>query len=518
MRRTYVLVILDGWGLGEKNESNPIYMARPQAINYIQENFPSGALQASGIAVGLPWEEEGNSEVGHLTIGAGKVLYQHLPRISLSINDGSFFENPALKSAFLHARKNKSSVHLVGLLTDGNVHASFKHLAALLEMAKKENCENLYLQLWSDGRDSSPHSTLNLLRKLDEEMKKFGIGRIASLTGRFWGMDRDGHWDRTEKAYEVLVGKPPRPAKSVEEVLKQARERNINDEFIEPAIINEPHPVQANDALIFFNFREDSVRQITEPFLNKNFNQFPRENLNNLFIATMTAYREESAASVAFPPEKVENPLGKVLSENGKLQLRIAETEKYAHVTYFFNGLKEKPYPNEYRVLVPSKSVAHHDDYPEMMAGAITDRTLAALNEGGFDFILVNYANPDLIAHTGNYEATLKAIKVVDNEVGKLLKSVLNQNHVLIITSDHGNAEELIDLKTGEPETKHDVNPVPFYLIGKEFQKKRPSSIDELSHLPNIGMLSDVAPTILELMDIPKPKDMTGESLLEQLI
>ena len=446
------------------------------------------------------------------------MLYQHFPRISLSVKDGSFFETPALKSAFLHARKNNSSVHLIGLLTDGNVHASFEHLAALVEMAKKENCENLYLQLWSDGRDGLPHSAPSLIKKLDEEIKKFGVGRIASITGRFWGMDRDNHWDRTEKAYEVLVGKLPRPPQSIEELLDKAEEKSVNDEFIEHAIINELHPLRTNDALIFFNFREDSVRQITEPFLNKDFNQFPRENLNNLFIVTMTAYREESAASVAFPQEKVENPLGKVLSESGRLQLRIAETEKYAHVTYFFNGLKEKPYPNEYRVLVPSKSAAHHDDYPEMMAGAITDRALAALNEGGFDFILVNYANPDMIAHTGNFEATLKAIKAIDAELERLVKSALNQNHILIVTSDHGNAEALIDLKTGEPETKHDINPVPFYLIGRKFQKKKPSPVDELSHLPNIGMLSDVAPTILELMNIPKAKDMTGESLLNQLI
>src|SRR3989344_1482521 len=274
-----ILVILDGWGLGAQDTTNPIYNVKPNSINYIKSHFPAGALQASGIAVGLPWEEGGNSEVGHLTIGAGKVLYQHFPRISLSVKDGSFFENPALKSAFLHARKNNSSVHLIGLLTDGNVHASFEHLAALVEMAKKENCENLYLQLWSDGRDGLPHSAPSLIKKLDEEIKKFGVGRIASITGRFWGMDRDNHWDRTEKAYEVLVGKLPRPPKSIEELLEKAEEKSVNDEFIEPAIINELHPLRTNDALIFFNFREDSVRQITEPFLNKDFNQFPRENL-----------------------------------------------------------------------------------------------------------------------------------------------------------------------------------------------------------------------------------------------
>ncbi len=515
MRRTYVLAILDGWGIGEANESNPIYVAEPKTIKYIEENFPVGALQASGIAVGLPWNEEGNSEVGNLTIGAGKTLYQHFPRISLAVRDGSFFENKSLVGAFSHAAKNNSAVHLIGLLTEGNVHASFEHVKALIELAKKENCKKLYLQLFTDGKDGPPHSASNLVKKLGEEIKKSGIGEIVSLSGRYFAMDRDNHWERTEKAYRALTefrgGKIP----VVEEFFKKSYEGNLNDEFIEPTPVNESHPVQSNDALIFFNFREDSMRQIVEPFLNSAFEKFPAKKFEDLFVATMTAYSEKFGAKVAFPPEKVGVPLGKTLADNNKIQLRLAETEKYAHVTYFFNGLKESPYPSEYRVLIPSRSTARHDENPEMMAQAITDRVLAALNEGGFDFIVVNYANPDIIAHTGNLEATVKAIKAVDKEIERLMKATLENNHILLITADHGNAEKLINPESGEPETKHNPSPVPIYLVGNEFKRIRKSSVGRLKI---IGLLSDVAPTILDLMKIPKPKEMTGESLLGQLL
>jgi 2,3-bisphosphoglycerate-independent phosphoglycerate mutase len=313
------------------------------------------------------------------------------------------------------------------------------------------------------------------------------------------------------------VGNASHPPKTLEEIMKSSYEKNINDEFIEPTAVSEPHPIKDNDAIIFFNFREDSMRQITEPFVNNQFDKFPRRTINNLFIATMTAYKDGWNAAVAFPPEKIENPLGKVLSQNNLTQLRIAETEKYAHVTYFFNGLQEEPFTGEYRILIPSRSVSHHDAYPEMMASQITDRVLIALNEGGFDFILVNYANPDIIAHTGNFEATVQAVKAVDREIGRLLKTALEKNHVVFITADHGNAEKLLDLQSGEPETKHDINPVPFYLVAKEYQKKQPAAEFAL-RLPVIGILADVAPTILDVMKIKKPAEMTGESLLDQLL
>lgn len=514
MKQTLVLVILDGWGIGQLNESNPIHMAEPKTMNYIRAYFPSAALQASGIAVGLPWEEEGNSEVGHLTIGAGKVIYQHFPKISMAIDDGSFFERPPLKEAFSRAAKNNSAVHLAGLLTEGNVHASLKHLAALIEMAKREKCAKLYLHLFTDGRDGPPQSALNLLSGVEEEIKKSGVGAIASIIGRYYAMDRDAHWDRTEKAYKALLGEAPQ-VQSPKEVIESAYKNGLNDEFVPPAIIGEPKPIKDNDSVIFFNFREDRMRQITEAFLNPEFNNFQTKKLSNVFIVTFTEYDVKRPGTVAFPNETIENSLGKVLADQGKTQLRIAETEKYAHITYFFNGLREKPFPNEYRVLIPSIKTPHQDERPEMMASQITDRALAALNEGQFDFILMNYANPDIIAHHGNYDATLKAIKTVDEQVEKLLKTALDGNHTLLITSDHGNAEELLNLKTGEVETKHDPNPVPIYLIAKKFEAKSPKNI--LSSLPVVGLLSDVAPTILDLMKVPQPKEMTGQSLLGQL-
>ena len=466
MKKTCILVILDGWGIGKLDESNPIYQAQSKTINFIEKNFPAGALQASGLAVGLPWEEEGNSEVGHLTIGAGRVLYQHYLKISQAIKDGGFFKNETLKKAFTHARENQSAIHLVGLLTEGSVHASFEHLIALLQMAKQENCPRVFLQLFADGRDSAPRSVIKLIQKLKDAA---GDVKIASLMGRYYGMNRDGHWERTENAYHALTLTDPNlKLKTLEEIAKSAYEEGLNDEFIEPSIMGEPHPIQDNDAVIFFNFREDRMIQLNEPFINPDFNKFPVKKWSNLFIATMTEYQEKFKTPTAFKTENVPNPLGKVLADNQKLQLRIAETEKYAHVTYFFNGLHKEPFPNEYQVLIPSAQVAHHDERPEMMAKAITDRALIALNEGGFDFILANFANPDMIAHTG------------------------------------------------ESQTKHDINPVPFYLVAKEYKKKNPSS--ERQNLRVIGMLSDVAPTVLELMNLPKPKEMTGQSLLEQLI
>ncbi|MDI6734369.1 MAG: 2,3-bisphosphoglycerate-independent phosphoglycerate mutase [Patescibacteria group bacterium] len=515
MKRTFVLVILDGWGLGKKDESNPIYAAKPKTIEYIEANFPSGALQASGIAAGLPWEEEGNSEVGHLTIGAGKILYQHYPKISLAVDDGSFFENPSLKNAFLHTKKNKSSLHLIGLLTSGNVHASFKHLIALIDMAKKNNAPSLFVHIFTDGRDSPPQSAQKFLNELQNELQKRELGEIASLSGRYYAMDRDGHWDRTEQAYR-LITEAKTPPQKIEQVLKKTYDRNLSDEFIEPAIIDEPHPIKSGDAVIFFNFREDRMRQITEPFLNPNFDKFPIQKINNLYVATMTEYQDKFPANAAFGKEKAESSLGKTLSENNKVQLRIAETEKYAHITYFFNGLQEKPFPNEYRVLIPSDNVAHREEHPEMRTRAITDRALIALKEGGFDFILMNYANPDIVAHTGNYDATVEAIKTVNQELERLLEAAFTNNHVVLITADHGNAEVVLDQKTGSVETKHNTNPVPFYLVAQEYKLLKPKEPGQ--RLRAIGLLSDVAPTILALMNISKPKEMTGQSLLDQLL
>jgi len=515
MRKTFILAILDGWGQGEFNESNPIYSAGLETIKEIENKFPSGALQASGIAIGLPWEEEGNSEVGHLTLGAGRVLYQYFPKISMTIEDGSFFEIPALKNAFAHARENNSAVHLVGLLTKGNVHASLDHLEALVEMAAKEKFQKLYLHLFSDGRDSPPRSVLYLFEKVQNILKNKNVGTVASLIGRYFAMDRDNHWDRTEKAYQTITGGIEKTA-GLEETVKNLYGKDLDDEYLEPVIF-EPHPIDTNDAVIFFNFREDSIRQLSEVFISPEFDKFPKKSLENVSVTTMTEYTEGQRAEFAFPKNRVQNPLGKVLSDKGLTQLRIAETEKYAHVTYFFNGLQEAPFPNEFRILIPSKTNIRQEENPEMMAREITDRAIVALKDGGFDFILINYANPDIIAHTGNYSATVEAVRVVDRELRRLIREVIAGDHALIITSDHGNAESVLNLQTGEPETFHDPSPVPVYLIAKQFEKPFSIQAAVQQKLPVIGILSDIAPTILELMGIPKPADMSGESLLGQL-
>ncbi len=510
-KRTIILTILDGWGIGKADESNPIHVVNPQNINYLKANFPSGILQASGISVGLPWAEEGNSEVGHLNLGAGKIIYQYYPRITLAIHDGSFFKNETLRRAFEHAQKYNSAVNLIGLLSEGNVHASFEHLISLIEFAKKENISKINLHLFTDGRDSSPNSALELLARLPKE------GKLASLSGRFYGMDREGHWERTQKAYSVLVGEGP-ITDNIENHIKKTYERKFSDEFVEPIRISAEASIKDNDALIFFNFREDRIRQLSSAFINPQFKNFPTKSLNNLYIMTMTQYDDEFKVPVAFPPEKIETCLGKVLSDKGKTQLRIAETQKYPHITYFFNGIREEPFKNEYRILIPSRSIIRQDEHPEMMANEVTTRAIESISEGVFDFILINYANPDIIAHTGNYEACLRVVRIIDEQIDKLIKTVLEHNAVLIITSDHGNIEKLFNPLTGLPETQHDPSPVPVYLVAKEFMRPRTEAEIRRSEKENTGILADVAPTILELMAISKPKEMTGQSLLRFLL
>jgi len=521
-KRTIILTVLDGWGIGRSDESNPIYVVNPPTINYLKANFPSGSLQASGISVGLPWGEEGNSEIGHLNLGAGRVIYQPYPRISLAIRDNSFFQNPALKNAFEHTKKYGSAINLVGLLSAGNVHASLEHLSALIEFAKKENVPQLNLHLFTDGRDSPPKSALDLLAQLPiGNLSVDSHYQLASLSGRFYAMDREGYWERTKKVYEVLIGEGP-VTDNIANHIKKTYERKLSDEFVEPVMLISPMgsigSIKNNDSIIFFNFREDRIRQLAAAFIDRNFSKFPIKPLNNLYIVTMTQYDKSFDVPVAFPPEKIETCLGKVLSDKGKIQLRIAETQKYPHITYFFNGMREEPFKNEYRILIPSRAIARQDEHPEMMAYEITQRVVESISEGVFDFILINYANPDIIAHTGNYEACLQVVKIIDEQIDKLVKTALEYNAILIITSDHGNIERLFDPLTGLPETQHDPNPVPIYLVAKEFRRPRNEVEIQKAEKESIGILADVAPTILELMGIPKPKEMTGQSLLRLLI
>lgn len=516
-KQTVVLVVLDGWGIGKGDASNPIHVVRPHNINFIKHNYPAGSLQASGIAIGLPWNEEGNSEVGHLTLGAGKVVYQHFPRISLAIKDSSFFKNQILLNVFAHAQKNNSAVHFVGLLTDSGVHAHIEHLDALLNLAAKSNFSNTHLHLFTDGRDSSPQGAAQFIEKIPQE-------KIATLVGRFFAMDRDFHWDRTLKAYNAIMGKGEKSDKTPSKLLQSFYNRDLTDEFIEPTIFKPEGAIKDNDSVIFFNFREDSIRQLAEMFVNpatgsdpetgqEQIHQIPK----NLYIATFTQYKSSFNLPVAFPAEEIANPLGKVLSDAGKVQLRIAETEKYAHVTYFFNGFKEPPFKNEYRVLIPSKDIAHLDEFPEMMASEITVRIVSALAEGVYDFILVNYANPDMIAHTGNFNAAMGAVKAVDTAIGVLTKAALEHNHVLIVTADHGNIERMIDPRTGLVEAKHDLSQVPFYLVRRGYERRKDEAAVKKIETSNVGVLSDVAPTILHLMGLPAPSEMTGVNLLNLL-
>lgn len=518
MKRTVILVILDGWGIGAADESNPIHITNPKSINYLKANFPAGTLQASGISVGLPWGEEGNSEVGHLNLGAGKIIYQRYPRISLAIRDGSFYKNQALKKAFEHAKKHNSSINLIGLLSGGNVHSSLEHLKALIKFAEQENIPKINLHLFTDGRDSPPHSALELLAQLPKENPLTGSGyKLASLSGRFYAMDRESYWERVQRAYKVLIGQGE-TTENVESHIKKVYERKLTDEFIEPIGIGpENRGIKDNDALIFFNFREDRIRELAEVFINEDFKIFPKKSFKNLYITTMTQYRDDFNVPVVFPPEKIETCLGKVLAEYNKSQFRIAETQKYPHITYFFNGLREEPFKNEYRALIPSKIIWHQEEHPEMMAPEITIRAVESIGENIFDFILINYANPDIIAHTGNYDACLKAVKVIDEQINKIVKSALEHNDFLIITSDHGNIERVIYSETGRPETQHNISPVPIYLVAKEFQRSKTEAEIRRSEKENVGILADVAPTILELMDIDKPKEMTGQSLLRFL-
>ena len=514
MKRQVILAILDGWGIGPKNESNPIYTQGTPNIDYIKNVFLSGSLQASGISVGLPWGEEGNSEVGHLTIGAGKVLYQHFPRITISIQDGSFDKNKVFLDAFGHAKKNKGALNLAGLITESNIHASIKHWIALINLAKKNDILKINLHLFTDGKDSEPKSFLKLLKQLKEETK--GGWEIGSISGRHYGLDRDNHWERTKEAYEAMVGNGAE-SKNIEEVVRQTYDKNLNDQQIQPTVISQKSAIQENDSLLFLDFREDSIRQIASAFILKNFSEFPVKKFSNLYLGTMTNYTDKFEVPVAYPAEKINNPLANALSENGKSQLHIAETEKYAHVTYFFNGYREQPFKNEYRILIPSKKISNYDERPEMQAAEITSRVIQSIEEKAFDFILVSYANGDMIAHTGNYNAAKIAVKIIDESVGALVRATIQNNAVLIITADHGNVENMLNPQTGEATTAHNPTPVPIYIVGNEFTRQKTQVEIDFAEKETIGILSDVAPTILEIMEIPQPKEMTGQSLLNIL-
>ncbi len=503
-----------------------MHEARTPTLDFIERNFPFTTLQASGVAVGLPWREAGNSEVGHLTMGSGRVIYHHLPRIINSIYDGSFFENPAFLRAIEHVAKNDSSLHLAGLVSSGSVHSYIDHLYALLELAERQKVKRVFLHVFTDGKDSPPKEGAKFLNTLEERIKtEHPEVKIASVVGRFYAMDRDEKWERIRVCYELLTEGKGQKISSTHEYLRESYEKGVTDEFVEPAFVptsvgttaGKPALIGEGDALIFFNFREDSMREITHAFADGSFDHFPRKKILNLFIATMTEYEKGVGVSAAFQTLDINWPLSRVLSEDGLTSLHIAETEKYAHITYFFNGGKEKPYPGEERVLIPSPVTAHFDDVPEMRAAEITSKILE--NFDRYDVLIANFANADMVGHSGNFKAAVQAVEIIDEKLGELLNAVLNSEGVMLITGDHGNIELKRDVISGEKLTEHSLNPVPLYLVGKVFKRKTPRSQEEILKQKSEvdGILTDIAPTIIELLSLAKPQEMTGKSLLDTL-
>ena len=510
-----MLVILDGWGIGEESKGNAITNAALPTFNKLDTYYPKIALQASGISVGLPWGEPGNSEVGHMTLGTGKVIYQNMPRITMAIQSGEFFKNSKILEAIQKAKKNNSAVHLMGLIGSGAVHSKLEHVHALLDILKDQKAKNVFLHIFTDGRDSPPNSGVEIIKELETHLKKKGIGKIASISGRYFGMDRNNNWDRIKKSYDAIVKGEGVKIENAEKYLSESYKKEIFDEYIEPAVVYENETpvrkIQNGDSVIFFNYREDRARQMTKAFTVPSFSKFTTEKLNNLSFVTMTQYEETLPVEVAFPPIKIEVCLGKIISKNKLNQLRIAETEKFAHVTYFFNGGNEEPYPGEDHVIIPSKDVSSFDKLPEMSANEITEKVIRNIERDKYDFILLNFANADIVGHTGDIKAGIKAVETIDKCLEKIIQAVLLKNGHLLITADHGNAEEMLNTHTGVNDTEHSANPVPLWYITPDNFSETPKEKEEAKVT---GLLSDIAPTILDIMHLEKPSEMTGESLL----
>ncbi|MFA6106601.1 MAG: 2,3-bisphosphoglycerate-independent phosphoglycerate mutase [Patescibacteria group bacterium] len=519
-----VLCVLDGWGVNQPYSGNAITQAKLPNYNALVAHYPSLTLMASGEAVGLPWGEAGNSEVGHLNLGLGKVVYQDLPRINKSISDNSFFENKALLGAVEHARKNGSALHLIGLLSNGGVHASIDHVTALLALARENKFERIFIHAFLDGRDTAYNGGIGFIEELERAINEYGRGKIASLSGRFYAMDRDNHWDRIEKAYSAMVPGRGKTAADPVKAISESYENKIYDEEFLPVVIVDSGGapvgrVRDNDAVIFFNFRPDRAREITKAFVLPSFDKFSRgPAIKNLFFTCFTEYEKGLPVEIAFSEEPVKNTLGEIISKAGLKQLRIAETEKYAHVTYFFNGGREEKSDGEDHIIIPSPRVDSYDLKPEMSANEVTKKVEEAVRKNFYDFIMVNFANADMVGHTGNLKAAVKAVETIDKCLSRLCRVVLQSGGVIVITADHGNAESMFNMQTGTIEKEHSINPVPLILVGKEFEGKALSGGDaigsDLTLSRPAGILSDVAPTILKIMGLSKPKEMTGRSLI----
>jgi 2,3-bisphosphoglycerate-independent phosphoglycerate mutase len=506
-----VLVIFDGLGVAPPSEGNAVTLANTPNLDKLWPNYPHTYLQAAGTNVGLPHGTDGNSEVGHINIGAGKVVFQDLPRIDNAIADKSFFENAKLLKAIEVAKQNNSTLHIMGLVGSGEVHSSLSHLFSLLKLVADSDLrgDQVLIHAFTDGRDSPPKSAMDILDQIESELVRRKVGRIASIVGRYYAMDRDERWDRTEKAYNLIVKGEGKESKNWSEALKEFYAQDKYDEVLEPIVLpndqGEKHQVSDNDAVIFINFRPDRAIQITKAFAGEKFDGFERQYMSGLYFVGMTEYEDGFPKNVAFPPEDITNPLGKILSDNKLPQLRIAESEKFPHVTYFIDGGNEEIYAGQDRIEVPSpKDVATYDQKPEMSAYLVTDLIVNKIASGNYAFVVTNYANADMVAHTGALEASIKAVEVLDECIGRVVESTLERDGTVLLTADHGNAEELIDLRTGEVDTKHSINPVPLMIVNKNLGPR------ELS----VGILADIAPTVLAILGIEQPTDMTGRNLL----
>ena len=508
-KKPYVIMIMDGFGLNDNPKANAVAEANKPNLDKIFKEYPCVPGLASGLAVGLPDGQMGNSEVGHMNMGAGRVVYQELTRISKEIEDGDFFNNVELKNAFAAAKKADKAVHFFGLLSDGGVHSHNSHLYGLLEMAKREGVDKVYVHAFLDGRDTAPSSALGFVKELEEKMAEIGVGKIATLSGRYYAMDRDNRWDRVEKAYRAITEGVGNTADSAVKAMEDSYAADVTDEFVIPTSIQEDgHPVatvEDGDSVIFFNFRPDRAREITRTFCADDFDGFDRGARKAVNFVTFTEYDVTIPnKEVAFKKVELTNTFGQILAANGMTQARIAETEKYAHVTFFFNGGVEEPNEGEDRILVKSPKVATYDLQPEMSAYEVSDKLDEAILSGKYDVIIINFANPDMVGHTGVEAAAIKAVETVDECVGRAVEAVKKMDGVIFLCADHGNAEQLVDYETGAPFTAHTTNPVPFALI----------NADPSYGLKENGRLCDIVPTMMELMGLEQPAEMTGESLL----
>ena len=506
-----MLMILDGFGDNPRFDGNGVKLANIPNIKKIWNEYPTTKIAASELAVGLPTGQMGNSEVGHTNIGAGRVIYQELTRITKSIEDGDFFNNEELVGAIENCKKNNSKLHILGLLSDGGVHSHQEHLYGILDMAKKMNFNDVFVHCFLDGRDTPPQSAKGYVEALESKIKEIGIGKIASLSGRFYAMDRDKRWNRIEQSYNALVRGEGNEATSAVDAVQKSYDEGVTDEFVVPVVIKENGApvakIENNDSVIFFNFRPDRAREITRSLVDKEFNDFATEHMD-LFYVCFTNYDETMPnVKVAFKKEPIVNTYGEVISKNGGKQLRIAETEKYAHVTFFFNGGEEKQYDGEDRILVPSPKVETYDLQPEMSAYQVCGKVVDAIYSGKYNTIILNFANPDMVGHTGSLEAVIKALEAVDTCVGRIYNAIKDVHGNLLMTADHGNCEVMVNYETGMPHTAHTTNLVPLSVVTEKGQDIKLKADGE-------GKLCDLAPTMLELLEIDKPAEMTGESII----